>query len=105
MSGDNLAIELLRLEDPIQNAVGLSRALHLTADGLDDDYDRTALKAVCEALEAELEQIEKTWTEIHKMAQNAEASKVDEEVSHQHAGAGRAGARLAFSINEVVTAL
>jgi hypothetical protein len=75
MSENNTAQELLGLEEPLDDAVGLARALHLAVDGLDNEYDRSALKAVVGALEAVLGDIEERWREMHKKARET-ASEV-----------------------------
>jgi hypothetical protein len=74
MSDKNMAVELLRLEDPIGAALGLTRGLHLAVDGIDDSYDRSALKAIVEAIESELDHIEETWREIQEGAYKAEVA-------------------------------
>jgi hypothetical protein len=70
MTEKSIAQELLRLENPIIAAVGLTRGLHLAVDGLDDSYDRSALNAIVEALESELDAIEEIWREIHEAARD-----------------------------------
>jgi hypothetical protein len=70
MTEKSITQELLRLENPIIAAVGLTRGLHLAVDGLDDSYDRSALNAIVDALESELDCIEETWREIHQAARD-----------------------------------
>jgi hypothetical protein len=80
MSDESIAQELLRLEDPILDSVGLVGALRLAVDGLDDIYDRRALKAVVDILDDNLNYIEETWREIQHASRDPAEVAQDEAI-------------------------
>ncbi len=52
---------LIDMEDPIDNARGLGRALRMALTDLDATYERDGLTAVADKLLKEIEEIERLW--------------------------------------------
>ena len=56
-----IVVDLVDMEDPIDNARGLGRALRMAIADVDDAYGKDGLRAIADKLIEEIEQIEWLW--------------------------------------------